>query len=219
MSATKIKTTWVSIGDVEPNPWNPNRQNETIQRAERESIETYGFIDPITVRTNPLKAQGESDASWQIIDGEHRWGAAKDLGYDEVPIVVYECDDRTAKKLTVILNETKGEADLPSLGQLLADIRTEGEDGFEIALPYSGAELSNLLSLADVDWDTFRGGGNGDEGGGAGGAVESHVLTIEFSSARKMADTQKWLRMLVREYEVDEAEAVMRAVKTAAQSL
>jgi ParB/RepB/Spo0J family partition protein len=217
---TKISTRWVPIEHLEPNPWNPNRQSDTIQKAERESISTYGFIDPITVRANPLHEQGESDAPWQIIDGEHRWGAAQDLELAEVPIVVIKVDDSTAKKLTIILNETKGESDLPSLGALLADIRSSEDEGFEIALPYTKAELDNLLSLADVDWSAYE-RSNGDDGGNGDGptAREGHVLSLEFSSARKHADVSKWIKMLCREWGVDESEAVLRAVKSAAQSL
>jgi len=43
------------------------------------SIREFGFVDPITVRT--------VDGRYQIIDGEHRWRAAKDEGITTVPIV------------------------------------------------------------------------------------------------------------------------------------
>ena len=45
-----------------------------------ESIEHYGFIDPLLVRQ-------VSETIYQIIDGEHRFRAGSDLGLDEFPCV------------------------------------------------------------------------------------------------------------------------------------
>lgn len=138
------------VGEIDPNPWNPNKQSEKVARAERESIQRFGFIDPVTVRPHP-----EQEGRWQIIDGEHRWREASSLGHTTIPAVVLPLGEAEARKLTVVLNETRGEADVVLLGALLADLKRLDEDSFADALPYTDGELEHLLSLGDEDWDRF----------------------------------------------------------------
>src|SRR4051812_11413932 len=87
---------WVGRDALIPNPWNPNKMNAFMYSKALESIQLYGFLDPLLVR--PF-----GNGVYQIIDGEHRWRAACDLGQSSFPCVVRECDDATAKKLTIVL--------------------------------------------------------------------------------------------------------------------
>lgn len=151
----------VPIAKLHANAWNPNRQNEATQRAEVASIDAYGFIDPITVRPHPTLT-GE----YEIIDGEHRWLACQTLGIDAAPCVVLKLDDAQAKKLTVVMNETRGDADAAALGELLAELNTI-DPGLLAVLPWDGAELESLILPAlpaaaaptasePEDWFTLR---------------------------------------------------------------
>ena len=70
----------VDIHQLDPNPWNPNRQSEAVTKATSESIEEFGFIDPVTVRI--------VEGRYQIIDGEHRWRQAVEQGHPDIPVVV-----------------------------------------------------------------------------------------------------------------------------------
>lgn len=157
----------VPLSSIHPNPWNPNVQDERTYEAERESIRTYGFLDPITVRPHPTLAgelvatggDGFSETEWQTIDGEHRGKAAGDEGYIDVSInSIGPVDDATAQKLTIILNETRGDADVSLLGSLLSGLATQFDTIEELAnaLPYTGAELDHLLAIGAHDWDSFR---------------------------------------------------------------
>ena len=69
----------VKLAQCHPNDWNPNRMDGLTYAKTIESIKTFGFIDPITIRPHP------DHPGWQIIDGENRWKAARDLGLDEGP--------------------------------------------------------------------------------------------------------------------------------------
>jgi hypothetical protein len=141
----------VPIASIHPNPWNPNVMDDRTYQAERESIREYGFIDPILVRPHPKKKD-----EWQIIDGEHRKKAASDEGYTDVPITPVELDDPAAMKLTVIFNETRGEADVAKLGQLLAQVRESLDpETFKLGLPYTEDQLDHLTEIGRVDWDQF----------------------------------------------------------------
>lgn len=134
----------VPTASLTPNPWNPNRQSARVHQAELESIRRYGFIDPITVR--------EVDGALQIVDGEHRWRAAKELDIATIPVAVVDIDTPSAKRLTVILNETRGRADPIELSKLLVSLE-EDLPSLQQGLPYSLEALSELCSLGTFDWE------------------------------------------------------------------
>lgn len=135
---------------VHPNPWNYNKQSDRVQEATRESIAQFGFIDPVTVRPHPdLKGQ------YQIVDGEHRWRAAVDLGVEKIALAVINVTDVEAKKLTIILNETRGSGDKVDLASLIAEISDELGDDLVTGLPYSDEELEGLLKLTEFDMGGF----------------------------------------------------------------
>lgn len=141
----------VPIADLHPNPWNPNRMDDRTYDAARESIHEYGFVDPVTTRE---RAEG----GWEIIDGEHRVRAAEDEGHDDVDVVVlHGLSETETRKLTVILNETRGEANPPQLGRVLVDLLASADGDLTVltrALRYSDAEVKHLLQIGREDWDT-----------------------------------------------------------------
>jgi ParB/RepB/Spo0J family partition protein len=136
---------------LHPNPWNPNKMDDATLPADRQSIATYGFIDPITVR--PL--QGKR-GHFQIIDGEHRWKIATEDKLPKVPVVVLDLDDVAAKKLTIVLNETRGQADTVLLSALLNELAGELGDDLGDALRWSPKELESILAVGDDDWEQYN---------------------------------------------------------------
>lgn len=157
-----MEVTLVDINELHPNPWNPNEQTARQYEAEIESLKTYGFVQPIIARENP---DGEG---FQIIDGEHRYKAMRQMMESEaviegdlsplieskkVPVVVVDLDDESAMKLTIIMNETRGEANTNKLSDLLAEL-SQSLDFNELmnGLPYSEQELKELVEIGDFDW-------------------------------------------------------------------
>lgn len=126
---------------IRPNPWNPNRMTKLMRAKARESIERYGFIDPLLVRE-----VGISD--YQIIDGEHRFDEGKALGYERFPCInLGLLSDTDARKLTIVMNELHGQADPGKLGDVLATILDDvGLTELMVALPYDDKVLGSLLS-------------------------------------------------------------------------
>jgi len=128
-----------------PNNWNPNKTTARQQEAIAESLEKYEQILDLVVRPHPTL-----EGKYEIIDGEHRYQA---LTGDTVYVTVLDgLDDFSARKLTVILNETRGQADKKELAELLAELTLEYE-GAELqeCLPYTADELTDLLKLAECD--------------------------------------------------------------------
>lgn len=141
MKKEELKVHDWDIDQIYPNSWNPNMTSKRVDEAIRESIGTYGMVDPITCRRHP-----ELDEALQIIDGEHRLEACKEMGYKTVPVVVLDINDANAKKLTIIANETRGRAEPNSLAQLLDDISKELDlDELGLGLPFSQKEIEEML--------------------------------------------------------------------------
>ena len=134
----------VSTLDIQPNPWNPNRQDDFIYQKELASIRQFGFVSPLIVR--------RLEGFYQIIDGEHRWRAAKELGISEVPIWdLGQVDDAVAKQLTIVLNETRGKTQPDLLRPLLEDLlEHQTADQLLAVLPYTPEQFKGLLS--SFDW-------------------------------------------------------------------
>lgn len=131
---------------LHPNPWNPNHMKPRQQTAVEESIKSYGQVLELLVRPHP-----ELEGEYQIIDGEHRFNVLPDTVYCNV---IHGLADAQAKKLTIVMNETRGAADKIELAQLLAELNTQIDD-LSTALPWDDAELDELIKLADVDWESF----------------------------------------------------------------
>lgn len=144
----------VPLDKIVPNPWNPNKQNKRQFEAEVESIADNGFIAPILVRKLGMR--------FEIIDGEHRWKALSKIAEDgiqgkgnipslveslTIPAIVLTVDETQAKKLTIIMNETRGTADIGELTKLLQDLATNLGDDLLTGLPYTQSQLEELMNM------------------------------------------------------------------------
>ena len=91
-------TLTVAIEKVEPRADQPrNVFDAEALNGLAESIETYGIIQPITVRRL-------DSGFYQIIAGERRWRAARIAGLKEVPVRVLSADDKRAMEMALVEN-------------------------------------------------------------------------------------------------------------------
>ncbi len=131
------------VGALTPNPWNPNRVDTRTFAKMKAYIQREGFVKPLVVRLHPDDAE-----RYQIIDGEHRWKLATQLGLGEVPCVVLDVPDARAKMLTVNLNELGGQPAPDLLAELVHDLsRTTTLADLETLMPFSERELQDHLAL------------------------------------------------------------------------
>jgi ParB-like chromosome segregation protein Spo0J len=118
-------------------------------KKEIESIKRFGFIDATLVRE-------VEPGVYEIVDGEHRWKAAKELGYTRLVIDnLGKIEDAIAKVLTLVMNNTRGKDDVLKRAQLLAQIRAGQQSLFEI-LPFDVKQIEEELKLLDYDFDRFK---------------------------------------------------------------
>ena len=158
----------IGVHQLAPNSWNPNVQDEATFRRELASIRRFGFVDPIVCR----HLSGEM---YEIIDGEHRWKAAKDEGLTEIGVnVLHGLSDTAARKLTLQLN-IHGQADSVLLGKELTQIHDLLGDDTLLGLPWDAQQFADLLALASTEWPTYT---EGDDPGATDGEFTKMVFDL-----------------------------------------
>ena len=136
---------------LHPNPWNPYANKpDRLQQAIGESIGEFSQIQDVVCRPHP-----EIEGEYQILDGEGRHRTFKPDD-DVYAIVLHGLTDDQAKKVTIVMDETRATADKVQLSALLAEL-SENQDieDLMMGLPYQESELSELIKLSDVDWDDY----------------------------------------------------------------
>lgn len=134
-----LKIVHVSLNKLKPADYNPRTMGEEEMAKLERSIERFGLVEPIVVRT-----KGNI-----VIGGHQRLEAARRLGYRTVPVVFVDITDKEGKLLNVALNRIQGEWDTMRLASLLQELRT---------LPTSELELSGFLKaevsgiVRALDW-------------------------------------------------------------------
>lgn len=138
------KLSVVPIDEVRPNTWNPKDKDTDDYKKIVESIKLKGQRQAIVVRDNK---------GYEIIDGEQRWRACKELGFQKV--IIYNegvFNDKEAQELTlwyqvqVPFNEV-------ALAQMITKLVTDFNDTI---IPYSLEEIEEMKALIKFDWSQFK---------------------------------------------------------------
>lgn len=149
-----MRIEWVPLGSLRPNPANPRRHGEAIQKV-ADSIQHFGWRQPIVVSKRDM-----------IIEAGHaRWEAAKSLGMDEVPVLFFDDDPVMAAAFNIADNRTRdfSEWDDESLASLLVSLQSE--DAL-LTTGFTDADLAELIGdLQDPLEETFD----------VAGALESEI--------------------------------------------
>ena len=97
----------VPVSAVHPNPFQPRREFDEDQLSElASSIKENGLLQPIVVR--PAGNRRGADR-WELVAGERRWRAVTRLGWQDVPALVRDVDDRTLLVLALVENLQRSE--------------------------------------------------------------------------------------------------------------
>lgn len=120
------------LGDVKPNPWNPNRMTTHMMDSLVHGLRTDGWLASQALLVWGTDEEGQ--VRNLIIDGEHRWRGGTTIGLTEGPMVFLNgLTEAQAKALTIKMNQKRGEFEEAALEtlvkELVADIGTlEGVD-------------------------------------------------------------------------------------------
>lgn len=124
----------IQIDKIKPYPKNPRHNDKAIEQV-RESIECYGFKQPLVV-----------DKDFIIVAGHTRFYAAQDLNLEKVPVLI--ADDLTkeqCKGYRIADNKTSefAEWDMDTLKNELLGL----DDLF------TGFDVQELSDMLDIDFD------------------------------------------------------------------
>jgi len=87
----------IPLADIVPSPLQPRKDFADDQLTElMDSIREHGIIQPLIVRLRHGKHE--------MIAGERRWRASRELGLTEVPVIVREASDKDVLELALIEN-------------------------------------------------------------------------------------------------------------------
>ena len=141
------KVQQISLANIVPSPLQPRRefQREALEELV-DSIRQRGIIQPLIVR--PVNGR------FELIAGERRWRAAKEIGLAEAPAIVRQATDLEVLELSLIENLQR--ADLNPIEEAQAYARLAGEFGMrqeDIAqkVGKSRASVANAMRLLDLD--------------------------------------------------------------------
>src|SRR5205807_3635937 len=136
----------ISIDSITPSPLQPRKEFAADSLQELvESIRQHGIIQPLVVRA--------ANGRHELIAGERRWRAARQLGLTQVPVIVRIATDRDVLELSLIENLQR--ADLNPIEEAQAYARLAGEFGMrqeDIAqkVGRSRAAVANSIRLLDL---------------------------------------------------------------------
>jgi ParB/RepB/Spo0J family partition protein len=135
---TRLTVEYVPIDTIKPNTYNPNRQDPETLELLIKSITEDGF-------TQPIIAHAESR---QIVDGEHRWRAARKMGMTEIPVTFVSMTDEQMRIATLRHNRARGSEDIELSTEVLRDLKELGAlEWAADSLMYTDAELNDLLDV------------------------------------------------------------------------
>ncbi|PYO42601.1 MAG: hypothetical protein DMD29_03415 [Gemmatimonadetes bacterium] len=87
------------VSEIHPNPYQPRRDVDPVALEElKSSIQQAGLLQPVVVRPLP------NGGGFELIAGERRLRACQALGWERIPAVKREVDDRTVLTLALIEN-------------------------------------------------------------------------------------------------------------------
>lgn len=120
---------------IHPHPENANRGD---LQAIKESIQTNGFFGALVVQRS----------TGRILTGHHRYQAALELGYTELPVLQVDVTDQEARRILVADNRTTrlGHDDPEQLAALLNQILADHPEDALSGTGFSEDDLQDLLS-------------------------------------------------------------------------
>ncbi|MEO6207171.1 MAG: ParB/RepB/Spo0J family partition protein [Candidatus Limnocylindrales bacterium] len=137
----------VPIERIESNPQQPRLSfnQETLDELAA-SIREHGVLQPILVR--PIGSN-----RYQLVAGERRWRASKQVGLTTIPALIEELDDDTALEISIIENLQR--EDISTLDEAAMYDRMVREHGYSIRkladkLGKDKGYIENRLRLADA---------------------------------------------------------------------
>lgn len=123
----------IPVSELRSNEYNPKKFSKEMMVSLRESIERFGFVDPVIANCAPNRKN-------ILIGGHARLKIALELGLKTVPTVFIEIADiEKEKELNLRLHKNQGEFDLKLL--------TNFKEDFLAGIGFKSEELDSIFAI------------------------------------------------------------------------
>lgn len=177
---------------------NPNFMEPSQYAMLVEGIRRWGVIQALTVRLglHPLSVNGP-EVSYEIVDGHHRFRAAKEAGLTRIPVLIVKSDESDSAAQVLALGRIKGEIDLGKAGAMLRELADAGFDDLTLT-GFSGGDIQELLKSAEKASDALddlgaNAGGDGEEiEGDTNVGTTKYTLRLSFDRSEDRDQLKAW---------------------------
>jgi ParB family chromosome partitioning protein len=140
----------IAIGSISPNARQPRRDFEPKAIRElADSIRHSGLLQPVIVR--PIVG---SPGQFELIAGERRWRACKELGWTAIPAMVMQATDQDSGVWALIENVHRVDLNPMDRSAAIQRLASEFQLTHEALAERIGLDrttVTNLLRLAELD--------------------------------------------------------------------
>lgn len=134
----------IPVDKIDPNPHQARCELGNIGELQ-DSIRSKGILEPILVR-----AKG---SRFEIIAGERRFQASRNIGLKELPCIDMEVEDNEAMEIALIENLQRKDLDLFEEAdglQALADMHSYNHEQISAKIGKARSTITEILSIAKI---------------------------------------------------------------------
>ena len=136
---------------IKPNIWNCNFLSQDEKQNLKQNLQKNG-----PQKTPPIIVRKTQTNNYEIVDGEHRWQIAKELGWTTINTIEQQATDQQSKALSISYNRWRGHLNWIKLYTI---IKQDKQTGINIQETYKNAltptELEWLLTLDKLTPNTL----------------------------------------------------------------
>jgi len=134
----------IPIEKIDPNPHQARMELGNIQELQ-DSIKSKGILEPILVRSKGSR--------FEIIAGERRFIASKNIGLKELPCIDMDVEDNEAMEIALIENLQRKDLDIFEEAdglQALADIHNYHHQDISEKIGKARSTITEILTIARI---------------------------------------------------------------------
>lgn len=127
------------VAELKYAPYNPRHMSDDMFNKLKNSLTVFGYVEPLVWNRR----------TGHVVGGNQRLKALKELGVEEVDVVVVDLPLEQEKALNLALNKIVGDWNLPKLKELLLEL-SETLDSLEIT-GFDEEEIEKLIGIDPVE--------------------------------------------------------------------
>ncbi|MCL2257082.1 MAG: ParB/RepB/Spo0J family partition protein [Candidatus Bathyarchaeota archaeon] len=149
-----MTTQQLKLTQIKANQWNCNYLGPKETQALKQHMQKDGPEKtlPLVVRKTQNNTnqndednqQQQQEQYYEIVDGEHRWAIARELGWETINVIERDVDDQQSKSLCITYNRIRGRLNWIKLYDI---IKKDQTTGINITQAYGDA-----LSDKEIEW-------------------------------------------------------------------